>query len=67
MNKTNAVLMLESRDLLKGNWGLPIAITALCIVLGAGMQVLPVVGWIASIVIQPQIGVGASNILFKFF
>tara|TARA_Y100000748_G_scaffold278859_1_gene256849 strand:+ start:209 stop:811 length:603 start_codon:yes stop_codon:yes gene_type:complete len=66
MNKANAVLMLESRDLLKGNWGLPIAVTALCIVLGAGMQVLPVVGWIASIVIQPQIGVGASIFYLNF-
>ena len=66
MNKENTILMSESRDLLKGNWGLPIGVTVLCVVLGAGMQVLPVIGWTASIAIQPQIGVGASMFYLNF-
>ena len=60
MNKTNADLMTEARGLLKGQWGLPIAVTLLCIALGGGMQVIPIIGWIVVIAIQPQIGVGAS-------
>jgi len=66
MNKTNVELMTESRGVLKGNWGLPITVTVLCLVLGAGMQVLPIIGWLASLVIQPQIGVGASIFYLNF-
>ena len=43
MNKTNVELMTESRGVLKGNWGVPITVTVLCLVLGAGMQVLPII------------------------
>ena len=60
MNKANVDLMTEARGLLKDNWGLPITVTVLCIAMGAVSQVIPIIGWIATLIIQPQIGVGAS-------
>jgi len=60
MNKANVDLMSEARGLLKGNWGLPITVTVLCIAMGTGFSVIPVIGWLTTFIIQPQIGVGAS-------
>tara|TARA_B100001964_G_C13975327_1_gene483755 strand:- start:66 stop:698 length:633 start_codon:yes stop_codon:yes gene_type:complete len=59
-NIPNAILMQEARESLKGNWGLPITATIICMLISGLMQFIPFLGWIALVAIQPQIGVGAS-------
>ena len=61
-NTTNVNLMKEARLSLseEGKWGLAIGATAICIAIYISVNVIPVIGFIISFILIPQIMVGQS-------
>lgn len=60
MNTENVVLMRMAKESLKGKWGLAIGTFVVYMLIGAGLQLVPVVGVFASLIITGPFTLGVS-------
>ncbi len=60
METTNRDLMQQAREALKGRWGLAVGGTVIILILSALIKVIPIVGWIGSLIIGGPLGLGAA-------
>ena len=58
MATENAVLMKMARESLKGKWGLAIGTSVVYLLIILALQMIPFVGWIASLVISGPMALG---------
>ncbi|MDP1884805.1 MAG: DUF975 family protein [Candidatus Moranbacteria bacterium] len=60
MRTENAILMKMARESLKGKWGLAIGVSVIYFLLVAGVQMIPRVGWIGSLLITGPMILGLT-------
>ncbi|MDP1834237.1 MAG: DUF975 family protein [Candidatus Moranbacteria bacterium] len=60
MRTENAILMKMARESLKGKWGLAIGVSVVYFLLVAGVQMIPRVGWIGSVLITGPMILGLA-------
>jgi uncharacterized membrane protein len=60
METTNRDLMQQAREVLKGRWGLAVGGTVIVLILSALIKVIPIVGWIGSLIIGGPLGLGTA-------
>ena len=60
MKTENAVLMQMARESLKGKWGLAIGTFVVYILITSVLQVIPVIGLIASLIISGPFALGLA-------
>jgi uncharacterized membrane protein len=61
METTNRDLMQQAREALKGRWGLAVGGTVIILILSALIKVIPIVGWIGSLIIGGPLGLGTAS------
>jgi uncharacterized membrane protein len=60
METTNRDLMRQAREVLKGRWGLAVGGTVIILILSGLIKLIPIVGWIGSLIIGGPLGLGIT-------
>lgn len=61
MQTENKLLMQEAREALKGKWGVAIGTNLLYLVIVGGLQSIPRIGWIGTLIISGPLAFGLSQ------